>query len=605
MALKASFPPLGSRRLLRGGTLAALLVLSGTIVSSCLTPSIRFDEANLGLGGAGGSTSALSDSSTSSTTEDSGRADPLVHCQNGITDENETDLDCGGADCPACEKGSVCEVPRDCSGTSCTEGICRNPECLNNKQDKLETDEDCGGPDCSPCVSGKNCKLDTDCESNICTEGVCAKATCSDEKQNQGEADVDCGGPCEGCNLGNACATLDHCQQPDMGKGAVECEEFRCTINCPDDWADCNGRADDGCEANIGSDTEHCGACNVSCAPQNVEEALCEKGQCSYAGQCDDGFDDCNGVTEDGCEVDLMQDTNNCGACTEQCSTNHGTSSCEGGSCSIECESGYEDCDNDPASNGCEFELATLGSVESCLSCGDTCEGQHPFCDLDEGCKDRLTLAIEGEWTGGAADGEQAQVEINITGEPGTNRALVALVSAASPPTVTLGSVTSFSTLVREKSVTDAEVGFTGIYYLLDADIGDAGARTVSINSGWGGKVITVMELSGVEQVPPTEFGAMQGAHCPVNLTMTAEVSVQGSFIAGALMARMDGAVGAARVGFSTELLKEYRVTQTNAMFGYVKDATSAVQVGWENIGPTCYDTALVTATFRPMVFTP
>ncbi len=75
-------------------------------------------------------------------------------CTDGVQNGNETGVDCGGPDCPACP--------------TCTDGI------LNGN----ETDVDCGGPDCPACP------------------------TCSDGIQNGDETGVDCGGsscpPCGG-----------------------------------------------------------------------------------------------------------------------------------------------------------------------------------------------------------------------------------------------------------------------------------------------------------------------------------------------------------------------------------------------------------------------
>ncbi len=52
---------------------------------------------------------------------------PLTHCEDGIQNEDETGVDCGGVDCPPC------------------------PTCFDGIQNGQETDVDCGGPDCPPC----------------------------------------------------------------------------------------------------------------------------------------------------------------------------------------------------------------------------------------------------------------------------------------------------------------------------------------------------------------------------------------------------------------------------------------------------------------------
>ena len=79
-------------------------------------------------------------------------------CTDGIQNGDETDVDCGGANCPTC------------------------PTCFDGIQNGNETGVDCGGPDCLAC------------------------ATCTDGIQNGDETGVDCGGascvPCStaSCN---------------------------------------------------------------------------------------------------------------------------------------------------------------------------------------------------------------------------------------------------------------------------------------------------------------------------------------------------------------------------------------------------------------------
>ena len=45
--------------------------------------------------------------------------------------------------------------------------------CFNNETDEDETDVDCGGPYCARCYDGKNCTIDDDCFSANCVDGKC------------------------------------------------------------------------------------------------------------------------------------------------------------------------------------------------------------------------------------------------------------------------------------------------------------------------------------------------------------------------------------------------------------------------------------------------
>ena len=87
-------------------------------------------------------------------------------CNDGIQNNGETGVDCGGPNCDPC---SVEET--------CNDGI----------QNNGETGVDCGGPNCDPCS---------------------APETCNDGIQNNGETGVDCGGPnCDPCAGGGSCDT--------------------------------------------------------------------------------------------------------------------------------------------------------------------------------------------------------------------------------------------------------------------------------------------------------------------------------------------------------------------------------------------------------------
>ncbi|MEL7250621.1 MAG: zinc metalloprotease, partial [Bacteroidota bacterium] len=92
-------------------------------------------------------------------------------CNDGIQNGDETGVDCGGSDCPACptcddgiQNGD--ETGIDCGGSDCP--AC--PTCDDGIQNGDETGVDCGGSDCPACP------------------------TCNDGIQNGNETGVDCGG---------------------------------------------------------------------------------------------------------------------------------------------------------------------------------------------------------------------------------------------------------------------------------------------------------------------------------------------------------------------------------------------------------------------------
>jgi hypothetical protein len=130
-------------------------------------------------------------------------------CQNLVTDGNETDSDCGGDECGPCIPGQVCKVASDCTSKVCEDAFvgapfknCKLPMCGDGVQNGNETDLDCGGMNCpgaNRCDDGKHCSAHTDCKSGVCQIGTCQKATCGDGVKNGAETGIDCGA--SGCVL--------------------------------------------------------------------------------------------------------------------------------------------------------------------------------------------------------------------------------------------------------------------------------------------------------------------------------------------------------------------------------------------------------------------
>ncbi len=75
---------------------------------------------------------------------------PQPNCYDGILNQNETDVDCGGV-CPPCEVRMRCGVDRDCMSGWCYYKKCMTPACDDTVQNQNEEEIDCGGP-CRPCT---------------------------------------------------------------------------------------------------------------------------------------------------------------------------------------------------------------------------------------------------------------------------------------------------------------------------------------------------------------------------------------------------------------------------------------------------------------------
>jgi len=97
---------------------------------------------------------------------------PFENCDlnnvNGCEADTLTDeFNCG--DCNYCCTG----------GDFCIVGACQH-SCSDGGKNGAETDVDCGGPECPPCSTGKTCLTGPDCQSGICQAGLCEPITCVD-----------------------------------------------------------------------------------------------------------------------------------------------------------------------------------------------------------------------------------------------------------------------------------------------------------------------------------------------------------------------------------------------------------------------------------------
>ncbi len=88
-------------------------------------------------------------------------------------------------------------------------------------------------------------------------------------------------------------------------------------VTCGFGSADCDGDPANGCETDTLNDPGHCGGCNSVCASGGNGVAVCVKGTCQL--ECNDGFGDCDGSAKNGCETPLASDPKNCGACKVAC----------------------------------------------------------------------------------------------------------------------------------------------------------------------------------------------------------------------------------------------------------------------------------------------
>jgi len=330
--------------------------------------------------------------------------------------------------CGAC--GNVCDTTHSL-GASCvsTDGgaiVCRYAGCQPGWADCNAGGADTDGcetslataANCGAC--GKACDT-TDSQGASCDDGT----TCSYTGCNSGYADCDTTPPdtngCETkvaasatCNAcGMACDTANSngatCQ---MGSGGATCKYTSCKAN----YANCNTTPPDtnGCETST-TTASNCGACGRACDTAHSTGPGCSGGNCTYTG-CAKGYADCANAAPNtnGCESSLSS-TTTCGACNAACNTKTGAASCNGTTCSYQCNSGLFDCNagNAPDTDGCE--CATPGC------CGTGCETTH---------SDGVGQSFYDCNAAGSYNGSQAQAACT---------AYTGMASACTPSTVCCG----------------------------------------------------------------------------------------------------------------------------------------------------------------------
>jgi hypothetical protein len=79
-----------------------------------------------------------------------------------------------GPDAPGPDAPDLCTWPDGGADLASTHDLSPAPSCTDGVTDGEETDVDCGGPDCPKCAVGRACQTGTDCVTLLCLFARCA-----------------------------------------------------------------------------------------------------------------------------------------------------------------------------------------------------------------------------------------------------------------------------------------------------------------------------------------------------------------------------------------------------------------------------------------------
>jgi hypothetical protein len=185
------------------------------------------------------------------------------------------------------DDGGACTPPRVTLSCGCVDPTTDRANC-GGCGNVCPPNDLCQASSCVPCTPS----TDTPC-------GTAGGTFCTDLTTD----DSNCGA------CGTRCAHGEHCVA-----SQCKCSLTLCGTDCVDTQ----------------TDVSHCGSCTTPCGPPDPNESsICSGGMCGE--QCIAPFADCDGMASNGCEANLETDSANCGVCKRSC--NGGA--CTSGACPV------------------------------------------------------------------------------------------------------------------------------------------------------------------------------------------------------------------------------------------------------------------------------
>lgn len=268
------------------------------------------------------------------------RTDKLTGCYN-----TDWDPACCGSDCEQCPNNYICNQGR-CAIEECPMGTinCRG-YCLNPIDEHVEYSD----PANRVCECAKTEQNEIWCDSDNDPNNGCHAANGNDYTTGSPENCGSCGNKCdEGYTVCKdkqcTCRETEVLCMYDSGPRCLDFNEKHlkaCQRDenvadyCMDHWADSDDDPSNGCDIDLMTTTEHCGAKGYNCneTVQHASGIACVAGQCVYTVCIEDesanryGSCDNEDETHNGCETNIST-KDHCGSCTNVCSLKKGTVGC-------------------------------------------------------------------------------------------------------------------------------------------------------------------------------------------------------------------------------------------------------------------------------------
>ncbi len=160
-----------------------------------------------------GTSTTGTDATTSTGSESTGGSessgDPAPSCDDAAINQDETDIDCGGAVCAACGLDAACLADIDCASGWCDALVCKEPGCLV-ESDCDALDEPCVEASCDTII--KICVVGAVNEGMACEDGdLCTVGETCDKGGCLGGGVKDCSGLDNVCGVGGCDAQSGSC----------------------------------------------------------------------------------------------------------------------------------------------------------------------------------------------------------------------------------------------------------------------------------------------------------------------------------------------------------------------------------------------------------